>query len=57
MAANRRKFDQDFKAGAVRIARETGKSTRRWPGSSGSTRARWVTGAPRSGGGPAATMS
>ena len=26
MAANRRKFDQDFKAGAVRIVRETGKS-------------------------------
>ena len=25
MAANRRKFDQDFKAGAVRIVRETGK--------------------------------
>jgi transposase len=26
MAANRRKFDQDFKAGAVRIVRETGKT-------------------------------
>ena len=25
MAANRRKFDEDFKAGAVRIVRETGK--------------------------------
>ena len=32
MAETRRKFDQDFKEGAVRLIRETGPRSRRWPG-------------------------
>jgi len=32
MAESRRRADQDFKEGAVRIVRETGKRSRRWPG-------------------------
>ena len=35
MVEKRRKFDVDFKAGAVRMVRETGKPSRRWPGISG----------------------
>jgi transposase len=45
MAANRRKFDQDFKAGAVRIVRETGKSiaqVARDLGINSGTLANWV---------------
>ena len=42
-----RKFDEDFKAGAVRLVEETGNRSRRSPGSWASTRARWATGVPR----------
>ena len=44
MGEVRRKFDQDFKEGAVRLVRETGKPMRRWPATSGSRRGRWATG-------------
>ena len=35
MAESRRKFDQDFKEGAVRLVRETGRSIVNRPGESG----------------------
>ena len=45
MAEGRRKFDEDFKQGAVRIVRETGKPIAQVARSWASTRARWATGA------------
>ena len=39
-----RKFDVEFKEGAVRIVRETGKPIARVAASWGSVTARWVTG-------------
>jgi transposase-like protein len=50
MAESRRKFDEDFKQGAVRMVQETGKPMHRWPESWASMRAHSVTGAPRTGG-------
>ncbi len=49
MAETRRKFDQDFKEGAVRLVRETGKPIAQvaW----GSARALWRTGSVLTGGG------
>jgi transposase-like protein len=44
MTEKRRKFDQDFKEGAVRLVRESGKPIRQSPGTRGSTRRRWGTG-------------
>jgi len=38
MGEPRRKFDRDFREGAVRLVRETGKPSRRWPGIWGSDR-------------------
>jgi len=35
VAETRRKFDEDFRQGAVRIVRETGKRSLRWPGDLG----------------------
>ena len=57
MAEMRRKFDADFKEGAVRLVRETGKPIARWPGSWGSSRARWRTGWRRTGGSARAAMA
>ena len=45
MAESRRKFDQDFKEGAVRLVRETGKPIARVakdPGINGGTLGNWV---------------
>ena len=47
MSETRRRFDPDFKEGAVRIVRETGKPIAQVAGIWGSTRARWATGWPR----------
>ena len=48
MARQYRKFDEDFKQGAVQlVTRDRASRSRRWPGSWASTRARWATGAPR----------
>ena len=44
MAETRRKFDRDFKEGAVRLVRERASRSCRWPGSWASTTGRWVTG-------------
>jgi hypothetical protein len=38
MAETRRRFDRDFKEGAVRLVRHTGRPMLRWPGTWGSTR-------------------
>ena len=35
MGETRRKVDQDSKEGAVRLVRETGSRSRRWPATSG----------------------
>jgi len=47
MSEKRRKFDQEFREGAVRIVRETGIPIAQVVVISESTRARWVTGLPR----------
>ncbi len=47
MPEKRRKFDPEFREGAVRIVRETGSRSRRSLAILGSTRARWATGSPR----------
>jgi transposase len=44
MAETRRKFDQDFKEGAVRLVRETGKPIAQVAKDLGSTRGPWGTG-------------
>jgi transposase-like protein len=44
MAESRRKFDQDFKEGAVRLAARLGTRSRRSRRTWGSIRARWRTG-------------
>ena len=44
MAETRRKFDQDFKEGAVRLVRETGKPIAQVARDLASARARWATG-------------
>jgi transposase-like protein len=44
MPETRRKYDPEFREGAVRIARETGKPIAQLAGISGSTREPWVTG-------------
>jgi transposase-like protein len=44
MGETRRKFDQDFKEGAVRLVRETGKPIAQVARDLGSTRARSGTG-------------
>ena len=44
MAEARRKFDEDFKQGAVRLVRETGKPIAQVARELGFTRGRWVTG-------------
>jgi transposase-like protein len=44
MGETRRKFDQDFREGAVRLVRETGKPIARVARDLGSTRERWGTG-------------
>ena len=46
MAETRRRFDEDFRQGAVRIVRETGKPIAQVARDLGITRARWATGAP-----------
>ena len=38
MGETRRKFDKDFREGAVRLVRETSKPIARWPGTWVSTR-------------------
>jgi transposase len=44
MAETRRKFDQDFREGAVRLVRETGKPIVEVARDLGSTQAPWATG-------------
>jgi transposase len=44
MAETPRRFDQDFKEGAVRLVRETGRPIAHVAGTWGSTRAPWATG-------------
>jgi transposase len=50
MVRQYRKFDEDFKAGAVRLVFETGRPIAQVARDLGSTRARWATGSPRPGG-------
>ena len=47
MPESRRKFDPEFREGAVRIVRETGKPIAQIARDLGCTRAPWVTGLPR----------
>jgi len=49
MTESRRKFDEDFRQGAVRIVRETGKPIAQVARDLGSTREPWATGASRTG--------
>jgi hypothetical protein len=51
MVRQYRKFDEDFKSGAVWLVFETGKPISQVARDLGSTRARWATGSPP--GGPA----
>ncbi len=44
MAGTRRRFDQDFREGAVRIVRETGMPIAQVARELGSTTGRWATG-------------
>jgi transposase len=44
MGETRRKFDRDFREGAVRLVRETGKPVAQVARDLGSTRAPWGTG-------------
>jgi transposase len=44
MAETRRKFDQDFKEGAVRLVRETGRPIAQVAKDLGSTKGAWATG-------------
>jgi transposase len=44
MAETRRKFDHDFREGAVRLVRETGKPIAQVVRELGSTMGRWATG-------------
>ena len=44
MAETRRKFDADFKEGAVRLVRETGRPIAQVARTWGLTRGRWATG-------------
>jgi len=48
MSRQYRKFDADFKHGAVQLVFETGKPIAQVARDWGSTRARWATGAPAS---------
>ena len=48
MVRQYRKFDEDFKTGAVRLVFETGRPIAQVARGLGSTRARWATGAPGS---------
>ena len=57
MAETRRKFDQDFKEGAVRLVRETGKPIAQVARSWGLSRGRWRTGWPRTAGPVKAAMA
>ena len=47
MPEKRRKFDAEFREGAVRIVRETGKPIAQVARDLGSTRAPWATGSPK----------
>ena len=47
MSEKRKKYDREFRDGAVRIVRETGKRSRRWLGIWGFTRAPWAIGSIR----------
>ncbi len=50
MSETRRKFDQDFKEGAVRLVRETGKPIAQSPGNWEFMTGRWATGSTLTGG-------